>query len=163
MKFNKTLATGVVMAVAASMMMPIIASADETPMSNLNVGEPSSKAEFNPLTVETPRMTTLDAAPNETVLVRLINNSSNNHIIFKATELQTQGNSFLVPAGTTREVVLPKAALGYETRRVDYSLEKIPDPVPPGPQFEDWKNRLAALVSLQRPDYSYFPQYQFNQ
>lgn len=156
-------AAGVVMAVAASMMLPVVASADETPVTNLNIGEASSQADFNPLTVETPRLFSLDATANDTVLVRLINNSSNNHIVFKSPEMQTQGNSFLVPAGTTREVVLPKSALGYENRHVEYSLEKIPDPVPPGPQFEDWKSRIAALISLQRPDYSYFPQYQFNQ
>lgn len=160
---NKTmLNAGVLAAITASIIMPVVANADETPITNISVGETTSKAEFNPLTVETPRMFSLDATANETVTVRL-NNTSSNHAIFKAPELQTQGNSFLVPAGTTREVVLPKSALGYENRQVDYTVDRVPDPVPPGPQFEDWKNRLAALVALQRPDYSYFPQYQFNQ
>lgn len=161
MKFNNKLAASIALAMLMGAALPVVSMADPEPETRLTVGEPT-KAEFNPYTVEIPRLYTLDSTANDTVLIRLVNSSSNNHTVFKAPSLQVQGNSFLVPANTTREVVVPKAALGYETRRVDYSVEKIPDPIPPGPQFEDWKNRLAALIAAQRPDYSYFPQYQFN-
>lgn len=159
MNFNKLLGAGMVATVLLGVALPLAAQADATPEVRLNIGE-ASKGDFNPYTVDVPRLFTKDALANDNVLLKLVNNSAN-HMVFKAPDLQVQGNSYLVPANTTRDFAYASSAVGYETRQVEYTVEKIPDPIPPGPQFEDWKKRLAALIAAQRPDYSYFPQYQF--
>lgn len=158
MKLNKVLGAGLAVAVVAGLTLPSFA--DQVSEVVISLDEPTQSA-FDPSTPDVPRMHVEDAMANESVRVRFINNSSK-HATFTAPGLQIQGNSFLVPANSTREYVMPRSAVGYETRKVTYNVDRIPDPIPPGPQFEDWKNRLAALIAAQRPDYSYFPQYQFN-
>lgn len=140
--------------------VPMLSYAE--PMSEvvITLSEPT-KASVDPLTPDVPRLHQDDATANDMVRFKIVN-STGKHMTLTAPELQIQGNSFLVPANTTREVIVPKSAVGYETHKVTYNVDRIPDPTPPGPQFEDWKNRLSALVAAQRPDYSYFPQYQFN-
>ncbi|MBY0403135.1 MAG: hypothetical protein K2X66_04495 [Cyanobacteria bacterium] len=160
MKFNKSIGAGLAFALLLGLTFPLASQADTPPETSINVGE-QAKADFNPYTVEIPRLYTVDSTVQDSVLLTLVNKSAN-HTVFKAPEWQVQGNSYLIPAGTTRSLAYSKSGVGYETRNVEYTVEKLPDPVPPGPQFEDWKNRLAALIAAQRPDYSYFPQYQFN-